>query len=359
MQWLTVDFDDAIFDGLLMWWGSGDGLSLSVGFFKVDSNVLSTSRCPSGHPPIVAMASAPVSPGGSSVAAWAEPPLCPDSAKTEFVEKAIRELGVLSKLSGGPANYLQEQMPDPSHQSDFATFLWNTFPEADDALYHHSGPLPNVSDDDLSHALPVCVHVAALGYHKNCSLKPPPGSSLFGQLTEQILMDGFLTSGDPLLVVQPTMDCGLVQLWPPEVVGSEPLRTASLGYVKGMARTSSLLMLLHYCFKNSVDLKTVHPQLYTSVLKIFVHHMPSQTKQDEALKNLKLSARGSIRKMANVIQIAQIIKNLCEHGMNDFTGFVRKWNQMSGRSHQIVGRRAMSLKLLFEQAPEDSSLSPQ
>jgi hypothetical protein len=334
-------------------------LSLS-GFFKVNSKDLSRSRCPSGHPPIVAMASAPGSPGGSSVAAWAEPPLCPHSAKTEFVEKAIRELGVLSKLSGGPANYLLEQMPDPSDQSDFATFLWNTFPEADDALYHHSGPIPNVSDDELSHALPVCVHVAALGYHKKFSLKPPPGSALFGQLAEQILIDGFLTGGDPLLVVQPAMDGGgLVQLWQPEDFGSEPLRTASLGYVKGMARASSLLMLLHYCFKNSVDLQTVHPQLYTSVLKIFVHHMPSHTKQDEALKNLKLSARGSIRKMANVIQIAQIIKNLCEHGMNDFAGFVRKWNQISGRSHQIIGRRAMSLKLLFEQAPEDSSLSPQ
>ena len=182
---------------------------------------------------------------------------------------------------------------------------------------------------------------------------------MFGQLTEQILMDGFLTSGDPLLVVQPAMDGGLVQLWQPEVAGNEPLRSASLGYVKGMAVASSLLMLLHYCFQNSVDLQTVHPQLCTSVLKIFVHHMPSQTKQDEALKNLKLSARGSIRKMANVIQIAQMIKNLSEHGMDDFSGFVRKWNQMSGRSHQIVGRRAMSLKLLFEHAPEDSSLSPQ
>jgi hypothetical protein len=250
-------------------------------------------------------------------------------------------------------------MPYPSDQSDFATFLWNTFPETDDTLYHHSGPIPSVSDDDLSNALPVCVHVAALGYHKTCSLKPPPGTALFGQLTEQIFMDGFLTSGDPLLVVQPAMDGGLVQLWQPEAFGSEPLRSASLGYVKGMARASSLLMILHYCFKNSVDLHTVHPKLYISVLKIFVHHMPSQTKTDEALKNLKLSARGSIRKMANVIQIAQMIKNLCEHGMDDFTGFVRKWNQMSGRSHQIVGRRAMSLKLLFEQAPVDSSLSPQ
>lgn len=328
-------------------------LSLSV-FFTATSKVLVTQP-----PPIVAMASAPGSPGGSSVAAWAEPPLCSDSVKTEFVEKAVRELGDLSKLCGGPANYLAAQMPYPSDQSDFATFLWNTFPEADDTLYHHSGPIPSVSDDDLSNALPVCVHVAALGYHKTCSLKPPPGTALFGQLTEQIFMDGFLTSGDPLLVVQPAMDGGLVQLWQPEAFGSEPLRSASLGYVKGMARASSLLMILHYCFKNSVDLHTVHPKLYMSVLKIFVHHMPSQTKTDEALKNLKLSARGSIRKMANVIQIAQMIKNLCEHGMDDFTGFVRKWNQMSGRSHQIVGRRAMSLKLLFEQAPVDSSLSPQ
>ena len=126
-------------------------LSLSV-FFTATSKVLVTQP-----PPIVAMASAPGSPGGSSVAAWAEPPLCSDSVQTEFVEKAVRELGDLSKLCGGPANYLAAQMPYPSDQSDFATFLWDTFPEADDTLYHHSGPIPSVREDDLSNALPVCV----------------------------------------------------------------------------------------------------------------------------------------------------------------------------------------------------------
>ena len=31
----------------------------------------------------------------------------------------------------------------------------------------------------------------------------------------------------------------------------------------------------------------------------------------------------------------------------------RKWKAMSGRSDQILGKRAMSLKLLFESAPKD------
>ena len=112
-------------------------------------------------------------------------------------------------------------------------------------------------------------------------------------------------------------------------------------------------MLFHYCFENDVDIKVVHLQLYNSILKIWVHHTPQASKMDEGLKNLKLSAKGSIRKMANVIQITQMVKNLCEHGLSDFGAFVRKWNQMSGRTHQIVGRRAMSLKLLFENTPED------
>ncbi len=46
------------------------------------------------------------------------------------------------------------------------------------------------------------VHIASLGFAADCSLKPPLGTELFCQVAEQYLQDGFLTSGEPLLVVQ-------------------------------------------------------------------------------------------------------------------------------------------------------------
>ncbi len=67
---------------------------------------------------------------------------------------------------------------------------------------------------------------------------------------------------------------------------------------------------------------------------------------------MKLSLRGSLRKSCNVIQIAIMTRTLLKKGLTDFGSFVRKWNTRSGKSHQIVGKRAIALKLLFESTPE-------
>ena len=72
---------------------------------------------------------------------------------------------------------------------------------------------------------------------------------------------------------------------------------------------------------------------------------------DEALENMKLSLRGSIRKIVNVIQLAMMIDNLTKkHGLQDFGVFIRKWNQGCSRTHEIDGEKAYALKLLFEVA---------
>lgn len=155
-----------------------------------------------------------------------------------------------------------------------------------------------------------------------------------------------MTSGEPLLVVQSRPVGGHVKLWDGE------LPTFSLAYTKGMARATSFLALLHCAWKFGFNLQECHPRLHESALAIHVHHVQQASKLDEALTNMKLSSRGSIRKMANVIQMTHMIRNLMIHGLTDFSLFVKKWNQMSARSHQIIGKRAMSLKLLFECAPK-------
>ena len=127
-------------------------------------------------------------------------------------------------------------MPDSSDRDEFAKRMWLHWPEADDAMYHHGRSLPAVSDDDMAHTPPVCVHVAALGYsRKQSSLKPPPGTDLFGQLLEQYLLDGFMTSGDPLLVVLPeaSLNNGLQHLWMSDDGVSPPLPVASIGNLRG------------------------------------------------------------------------------------------------------------------------------
>ena len=75
------------------------------------------------------------------------------------------------------------------------------------------------------------------------------------------------------------------------------------------------------------------------------------SKVDEALQNMKLSCRGSLRKATNTIQCVFMVRSLMTFGLTDTMTFVRQWNAMSARQFQIVGKRAQTLKLLFDNAP--------
>ena len=66
----------------------------------------------------------------------------------------------------------------------------------------------------------------------------------------------------------------------------------------------------------------------------WVCHLKQPTKEDEALVNLKLSLRGSLRKAANVVQMAAMIRKLLAEGQTDFNSFLRRWNQQTVAAHQ-------------------------
>ena len=258
----------------------------------------------------------------------------------------------MCKTHGGPVQYLKTMLPDLPSQSDFAQYLWNYFPESDEHFYTTTHMLPPVSGDNLAEA-PLCVHVAVLGFHTTCSLKPPPGSAKTIAMAEQYVVDGFCSQGDPVLVVQSRRPDDIMPVDPPWTSKcSHPITPFSVGYMKGMCRATTLIAMIHWCWKAGVDLKVEHPILYKSVLAIFVHHTQQSSRVDECLQNMKQSSRGSLRKMTNVIEVVFMIKGLTALGMNDFASFVRRWNSMCAKSHQIIGKRSLALKLLFEVAPE-------
>ena len=146
---------------------------------------------------------------------------------------------------------------------------------------------------------------------------------------------------------------GLPSLWGSEESALKPF---SLGYLKGRARLTSLFALLLSVFEEEVsldDLKSFCPKLFDSVSVIWVQHMRQNSKEDEVLCNLKLSTRGSLRKAANLIQIAFMVRRLLASGGTDYTTFLRKYNQQSVAAHQLRGRKQTALKLLFESAPKD------
>ena len=62
---------------------------------------------------------------------------------------------------------------------------------------------------------------------------------------------------------------------------------------------------------------------------VYVLHTEQATQMGEAFQNMKLLARGSIRKKTNIIQTVTMMQRLMNHGLSDFTVFVRKWNAVA------------------------------
>ena len=318
---------------------------------------------PPGHTPASAAAEGAL-PAMALVAAaegaeWAQPVVGDgDESVQHFTDKAIKAMKLIATEFGGPLKYLESHLANSVDQESFSSWLYNTFTEKDDLFCHHDFVLPWVrSGHDLASSPPVVVNIAALGFGSAASLKPDAGTQLFEQLVEQYLSDGFVTNSEPLLVTQPSeMQVGnqLTIHWTSS--SGLAMNTQSLGYVKGNARTSSALALLHWVFANGLDMLKAHPTLFDSFRAIYVHPYSIDSKLDEAMLNTKLSDRGSIRKATNIIQTVILIQNVNKYGNVDIGAFTRKWDSQTGRSSQIIGKRAASLKLLLETAPRDTLL---
>lgn len=261
--------------------------------------------------------------------------------------------GILDRY-GGPIQYLEH-----IDKKAFGEWLWDTFPELDDCLYQHKSNFPTVKESELAESTPLLFHVSALGLDGSSSLKPSPGKAFCLQLAEQFLLEGFLTStshAGPLLIQErrhwlPGSDQPL--LWQD---AHNDLIPFSLGYLKGMARSSSLLFLLHRISGMSIDVLKELPMLHQTVSKIHCHHVKINSRVDEALCNMRMSRRGSMVKATNTLQAVIMVKQLVDQGLTTHMQFIRSWNQQASKQFQFVGKRLTALKLLFEDTPKDPSL---
>ena len=107
------------------------------------------------------------------------------------------------KQYGGPVQYLEAVLPDTEKKNEFSQWLVNEFPPQEDVTYETSSVIPPVEKEAMSSTPARCVHVSALGFSSACSVKVLPGTSQRIDISEEILADGFLTSGDVLRVLHP------------------------------------------------------------------------------------------------------------------------------------------------------------
>ncbi|CAE7298363.1 unnamed protein product [Symbiodinium sp. CCMP2592] len=249
------------------------------------------------------------------------------------------------RCGGGPVQYLEKH----AEAAGFREWLLDHFPLQDEFHYSHEKNLQPIEEKEMSDVLPLTVHVSALGFSRECSLKPPCGLDLMMTLCDLYLKDGFTTAGEPLLVLQqvtPSISKDLPAL------DEDGLQTFSLGYLKGFARAASLLCLLHFMKKQGLNVKKQYPTLWETVIRIRVHHIKTESRLNEALTNMKISCKGSIRKATNTVQCVFMLKSLMKVGVPEPMALVKQWNAMSARAFQISGKRMTTLKLLFDSAPK-------
>ena len=94
--------------------------------------------------------------------------------------------------------------------------------------------------------------------------------------------------------------------------------------------------------------------LYESIRDLHCCSLSYSSQKDALFYNFKVSARGSIRRPPNLVDWVQALQQLAlRAGERDTGGIVKRWNAQCSKQMQIVGRKAMALKCLLEQMPQE------
>ncbi|CAJ1446520.1 unnamed protein product [Effrenium voratum] len=193
-----------------------------------------------------------------------------------------------------------------------------------------------------------------LGYMALCTLKPMPSAHSARLLVQHLLMDGFVTSSQPLQIKHVTPDVLLTEPWAAAANGL-PIHPFSLGYVKGMLRGSTILALLYMFWQDGQGLQLLvletFSNLRTSCGVVYVHHIKHFSLQDEVFYNFRVSLRGSIRRPPNLLTWVGTLSQLKQKGYEDSAAVISRFNSGVGKSFQLVGSKATAIGNLMSLFP--------
>lgn len=276
--------------------------------------------------------------GGSGTAAF----------KVAVAEDVLGAFKEICAKHGGPAQYLRHHFTSAEDRAAFAKWLWKQLPCNGEVPMHFSYPLPAGLQDSPALRVPV----AALAFAENASVKPAPSAHLAIQLAEHILLEGFQTSGEPLLCKHLDGEVAVEAPWCQEAAGM-PLPVFSLGYVKGAARGMTMLALLALLYHD--DMSMVNEVLLRSLVSgVCVQHAKESSLQEEVLTNFRISIRGSLRRAPSLVTWVGVLANLQKHGYSEPADLIRKYNATVPKPQQLVGGRAVAVKNMLTSFPADA-----
>lgn len=113
----------------------------------------------------------------------------------------------------GPRQYLEATYNTEDAKIGFATRLLMMLPLLDTEKYQLDMNVPEIIETQRSSSPCQLIHISGFSFSKSASMKPPPGKGLALQLVDQYLADGFVTSGDPLLITVLSKLPGLRAPW--------------------------------------------------------------------------------------------------------------------------------------------------
>ncbi len=185
------------------------------------------------------------------------------------------------------------------------------------------------------------------------SPKGYPELSTCQRLCEEMLKDGCVTEGEPLLVTFPTSASGMPYPpnWPPEAPRDEAITPQSVTYTKGLARSSTLLSLLSVCLDSEVDIAERFPLLHHSALRLQCQHVHIGTHRERLFYNFKLSVRGSIRRAPHVFTWVQALQRMAAQQDGDAMHVIRAWNQQASKSTQLTGAKYCAVHNVLKLMP--------
>ena len=249
-----------------------------------------------------------------------------DATPQNFREKASVYGENILKMFGGPWQFLNHRFASEESKAEFASWLQSGFPRRYDLTYADPNNLPGDSEQRF------VVMASDLGWASSCSTKPPPYLHTALSLYDEYLTRGFVSSGDELLLWRgqsPTVLPDNASFW--------------TNFVKGAARSGTLLFLLALVKEAGWELNVLCPSLYDSILAIHCRvDMSCHDIQGVAYQNAMLSQAGSLRKAHDVPCWLMKIKLLQQKGLAAEEA-IKKWNQQASKDGQLQGQKRTCL----------------
>ena len=229
---------------------------------------------------------------------------------------------------GGPVQFLQNTFDTPEAFEDFRKELFKLCPWMDCMDYVHPGALAGREKS--------LVHITMLDWDPQRSTKGLPFRKVARDLAEEYMVHGFLTEVEPLL------------LWTTAEQRQHSQHTFRPNFVKGMARSSTCLMLVAILVEEQVDVATMFPELYHSLHQIHAVFESHTDLGSVAIANAHHSNRGALRAPHDIITWVMKLRKL--EGSFQPTAILERFNSSATQRGKITGNKRVSALALL-QAP--------